>query len=253
MNRLASFAYAQARLHARHARRLGDADWRRLASVGDLLQLLQAARASALRGWVLPFTEDTDVHEMELRLCRQFREYVAEVAAWQPRDWREAVRWTMRLPDLPALRHLLSGEPAWPWIREDEALARFVAEDGEARREALRRSGYGPMVRAWEQDDDLFEGWLVHWRRLWPRAPRDLVHALERLGTKMRRHVGALAGDADRERERVVKRLEHDFRRHTHQPAAACIHIALVAVELAALRAELVRHRLFDTARTDTE
>ncbi|HSS65265.1 MAG TPA: hypothetical protein VLS27_12595, partial [Gammaproteobacteria bacterium] len=140
MSQMAKFAYSQARLHARHGNRLDAADWRRLTGVGDHLQLLQAARASALQPWVQPFSEHTDMHTMELWLRRQFREYVDAVASWQPASWRDALFWTCRLTDLPALRHLLSGEPAWPWMREDEAIKQFITEEGEARVEAMRDS-----------------------------------------------------------------------------------------------------------------
>lgn len=254
MSQMAKFAYSQARLHARHGDRLDSAGWRRLGSVGDLLQLLQVARAGALRPWVLPFSEETDLHTMELWLRRQFREYVDTVASWQPASWRKAMRWTRRLPDLPALRHLLSGEPAWPWMREDEALEMFVTEDGQARVEAMRDSDCAPLVQAFSADLPLLEGWLGQWRKLWPS--RTLSAPLESVRILLRRHLEVLTAttdvrEAEREREQLKLQLVAGFRRHVHDPAGAYFHLALMAADIAALRGELVRHRLFDVRRED--
>ncbi|MDH3314496.1 MAG: hypothetical protein OEN48_09750 [Betaproteobacteria bacterium] len=256
MSQMAKFAYSQARLHARHGDRLDAAGWRRLSGVGDLLQLLQAARASALRPWVLPFSEETDMHTMELWLRRQFREYVDTVAGWQPASWRDATRWTRRLLDLPALRHLLSGELAWPWMREDEALELFVTEDGQARVQAMRDSDCAPLVQAFEADLSLLEGWLGQWRKLWPT--RTLSAPLESLRVLLRRHLEVLTAttdvrEAEREREQLKHQLVAGFRRHVHDPAGAYFHLALVAADIAALRGELVRHRLFDVTRQDVK
>ncbi len=256
MSQMAKFAYSQARLHARHGDRLDAAGWRRLTGVGDLLQLLQAARASALRPWVLPFNEDTDVHVMELWLRRQFREYVDTVASWQPAPWRDALRWTRRLPDLPALRHLLSGELAWPWMREDEALEMFIGEDGQARVETMRDSDCAPLVQAFEADLPLLEGWMGQWRKLWPT--RTMSAPLESLRLLQRRHLEVLTAttdvrEADREREQLKQQLVAGFRRHVHNPAGAYFHLALMATDIAALRGELVRHRLFDVTRQDVK
>lgn len=253
---MAKFAYSQARLHARHGDRLDAAEWRRLFGVGDLLQLLQAARASALRPWVLPFSEGTDVHTMELWLRRQFREYIDAVASWQPARWRDALCWSRRLLDLPALRHLLCGELALAWMREDEALAQFVAEDGEARVDAIRDSDCAPLVEAFDADLPLLEGWLGQWRKLWPTRAKHLTAPLENLGLLLRRHVGELTATTDgREakgkRGQLEQKLTAGFRRHVRDPAGAYFHLGLMALDIAALRGELVRHRLFDVIPRD--
>ncbi len=252
MSQMAKFAYSQARLHARHGDRLDTADWRRLSGVGDLLQLLQAARASALRPWVLPFSEETDMHTMELWLRRQFREHVDTVASWQPAPWRDALRWTRRLPDLPALRHLLSGGLAWPWMREDEALSQFVAEDGKIWVDAMRDSDCAPLLQAFEADVSLLDGWLGQWRKLWPTRTKRLTAPLDSLGSLMRRHVDVLTAmlevrEVDQTRVQLKHQLVAGFRRHVHDPAGAYFHLALMAADVTALRGELVRHRVFDT------
>jgi hypothetical protein len=256
MSQMAKFAYSQARLHARHGDRLDDADWRRLTAVGDFLQLLQAARASAMRPWVLPFSEDTDIHTIEYWLRRQYRDYVDAVAGWQPGPWRDALRWTRRLVDLPALRHLLSGKLAWPWMWEDEAIGPFVTEDGQARVEAMRESDCAPLVRSFEAGESLLDGWLEQWRKLWPARTRRLAAPLQGLAPLLRRHLDELTAATDlREtagrREQLKSHLLAGFRRHVHDPAGAYFHLALVASDIAMLRGELVRHRLFDIHRQD--
>ncbi len=258
MSQMAKFAYSGARLHARHGDRLDDAGWRRLTGVGDLLQLLQAARASTLRPWVLPFNEDTDVHVMQLWLRRQFREYVDTVARWQPASWRDALRWSRRLPDLPALRHLLSGDSALPWMREDEAIEMFVDEDGQARVDAIRDSDCRPLLKAFEADLPLLEGWLGQWRKLWPTRTKRLTAPLESLGVLLRRHIDMLIDttevrDAQRKRDQLKEQLVAGFRRHVHRPAGAYFHLALIAADISVLRGELVRHRLFDLTGQDAK
>ncbi|MDH3414435.1 MAG: hypothetical protein OEM98_18375 [Gammaproteobacteria bacterium] len=258
MSQMAKFAYSQARLHARHGDRLDDADWRRLTGVGDLLQLLQAARASSLRPWVLPFSEGTDIHTMEHWLRRQFRDYVDTVARWQPAPWRDALHWTRRLVDLPALRYLLSGKLAWMWMREDEAIGPFVAEDGQAQVDAMRESDCAPLVQAFEAGESLLDGWRGQWRKLWPTHTRRSAVPLESLGLLLRRHVDELTASIDvreteRKREQLKSQLVAGFRRHVHGPAGAYFHLALMAADIAALRGELVRHRLFEMNRQDAK
>jgi hypothetical protein len=254
MSQMAKFAYSQARLHARHGNRLDDDDWRRLTGVGGLLQLLQAARASALRPWVLPFSESTDMHTMEHWLRRQFREYVDTVAGWQPAPWRDALRWTRRLVDLPALRYLLSGKLAWTWMWEDDAIGPFVSEDGRVQVETMRESDCAPLVQAFEGGESLLDGWLGHWRKLWPTPMRRLTAPLESVDSLLRRHVDELTASIDareivRKREQLKSQLVAGFRRHVHDPAGAYFHLALTAADIAVLRGELARHRLFEINR----
>lgn len=257
MSQRPKFAYAQARLQARHGTRIDAAGWRRLAGAGDLLQFLQIARAGALRPWVLSFNRDTDVHVMELWLRRQFRQYVESVADWQPAPWRDALRWTCRLQDLPALRHLISDSTVLPWMRQDEALAPFAAGERQVRLEAIRASDCAPMVEARDAGAArLLDGWLAHWRALWPGGPRHFIAPLERLAGLLRRHVDAVTETRDArravdQREQLRHAFEVGFRRYTQQPAAAYFHLGLVAGDLAALRGDLVRHRVFDAARRE--
>jgi hypothetical protein len=250
MNRMASFAYAQARLQARHGARPNAATWRRLEGVGDLLHFLQSARTTGLRSWVLHFSARTDIHAMELSLRRQFRQYIADVASWQPVAWRKPILWVQRLLDLPGLQHLLMGERAPGWMRDDPVLKPFATDNLRARREALQDSDFASLVQTWQAGLPLLDGWRRRWRALWPQLSSTAAAPMERLEERLQHHLSHLReGDsAERSRracEHLAEKLAFEFRRHTYQPAAALIHLALIALDLERLRAALVRRSLF--------
>ncbi len=250
MNRVAKFAYAQARLQARHGARPDAATWRRLAGIGDLLHFLQTARTTPLRPWVLHFSGRTSVHAMELSLRAQCRHYMAEVASWQPDGWRDAVLWTQRLLDLPVLQQLLMGEAAARWVLEDPMLRPFATENLRARIERLQESDCAPLVQAWQQGVPLLEGWQQRWQRLWPKMPGTMTMPLEQLAVHLQHHIDTLRPDGGSENsqrvcEVLAEKLVYQFRRHSHQPATAFLHLALVALDLQRLRAALVHRALF--------
>lgn len=250
MTRLSDFAYAQTRLQARHGMRPDARTWRRLASIGDLLHFLQTARTTPLRPWVLHFTAETSIHDVELSLRAQFRHYVWEVANWQPAPWRSAVLWVKRLPDLPALQHLLLGQPIPRWVRQDPTLQPFAIESRPALIEALRNSDCGPLLQAWQEGIGLSESWLQHWRTLWPKAGTMLTTPLELCTKRIQTYLVDLskqpAGSSSQKARAVLaEQLTRDFRRHTHQPAATFVHLGLVALDLQQLRGALVRRAVF--------
>lgn len=250
MNQVASFAYAQARLQARHGARPNAATWRRLEGVGDLLHFLQVARATGLRPWVLHFSVRTDIHAMELSLRQQFRHYIADVASWQPVAWRKPMLWVQQLLDLPGLQHLLMGERVPAWMREDPVLKPFATDNLRARREALQDSDFAPLVDTWQAGLPLLGGWRQRWRALWPQISRTAAAPMERLEAHLLRHLRSLreGGGVERSQracEQLAEKLAYEFRRYTHQPAAALTHLALVALDLERLRAALVRRGLF--------
>ncbi len=250
MNGGAFFAYSQARLQAHHGARPDATTWRRLEGVGDLLHFLQSARTTGLRPWVLHFSARTDIHAMELSLRRQLRNYIADVASWQPVAWRKPVLWVERLLDLPALQHLLMGERAPAWMRNDPVLKPFATDNLRARLEALQDSGFAPLVQTWQAGRPLLDGWRERWHGLWPRLSSTVAAPLERLEVHLQRLVQSLRADGGGERsqqacQRLAEKLGYEFRRYTHQPAAAFIHLALVALDLERLRAGLMRRALF--------
>lgn len=250
MSALTDFAYAQARLQARHAARPDAATWRRLAGIGDRLDFLQHARATRLRPWVVHFSSRTDVHELELSIRSQFRQSISEVASWQPRSWRKAVLWTRQLLDLPALQHLLLGNPPPVWTTKDVILKPFTVFDMRERLQALEDSEYVGLLRDWRIGTPLLEAWLARWRGLWPETPTKFVRPLNDLVGLFQHNIviqGTKNGTDYRryDRELLLRELTYAFRRCSLQPAAAFLHLAMVALDLQQLRAALLRRTLF--------
>lgn len=242
------FAYAQARIQARHGMRPQEAVWRRLASSGDLVSFLQAARGTPLRPWIDGIQSAPGSHAIELHLRRQFRGYVEDVARWLPANWRAPVLWIRYLPDLPALQQLLKDETVPAWLREDPDLGKFVGGDHAGSAGLLRSTELACLADANSQNIPLYLAWFEHWRRLWPGGQS--VHAgLLALARIIQNHIHAelkapLSSDSDH-REWLAAGLNSVFRRYSFEPAAACAHLGLVALDLQRLRAELVRRALF--------
>lgn len=250
MSAVTDFAYAQARLQARHGLRPDAATWRRLAGIGDRLNFLQLARTTRLRPWVMHFSSRTDVHELELSLRSQFRHSIAEVASWQPRPWRGAVLWTRQLLDLPALHHLLSGNPPPLWTTEDVILKPFAIADMRQRLQALEESEFAGLSRDWQAGTPLLESWLTRWRRLWPEKAGRFVRPLNELVDRFRHHIVIpVTEDATDQHgynpERLLEELTYAFRRSSLQPATAFLHLSMVALDVQQLRAALLRRTLF--------
>ena len=95
----------------------------------------------------------------------------------------------------------------------------------------------------------LLEGWIAHWRRCWANPDPGQTRALEGFARLLRAHVAAMhgapdAGSGARADEALERRLVAGFRRHLLEPVSVYYHLALVTVDLARLRGELVRRRL---------
>lgn len=248
MSHGASFAYAQARLQARHGRRPTEPLWRRLASTGDLANFLQQAQRTTLRPWVLGMQATQTSHALELSLRQRFRNYIDEVACWLPGNWGAVVRPVKQLPDLPALQYLLRGETAPEWLLEDAVLRPFASENMAKRLEAMHGAGCGYLATAWQRGDPLYQAWLEHWQDQWQRSRR-FAAGLACLGRLLRSFLQeSRAGQAAASglpRRRLVSGLNQAFRRHSFEPAAACAHLGLVALDLEVLRGELLQRALF--------
>jgi hypothetical protein len=248
MNSCARFAYAQARLQARHGLRPDEQLWRRLESIGELTNYLQLARTSVLQPWVAGLSAEPGPHDIELALRQHYRRSVDEVAHWMPPGWGEAVNWVKRLPDLPALQYLLSGAVAPEWLHGDPALRPYAEDSTDARLLALQSSDCSVLLGGWKRGEPLMASWLEHWRSLWPRAPR-LAAGLEMLASILRQHLGALSLYTGGASAPLVDALHRDlntaFRRYSFQPAAAFAHLGLVALDAQKLRAQLLQRALF--------
>ncbi|MBI3154700.1 MAG: hypothetical protein HYZ20_04770 [Burkholderiales bacterium] len=114
------FAYAQARLQARHAGLPGTALWSALEATRSLPAYLSAARGSTLARWVETLGADADARRIEQRLQAQWQAEVYEVAGWLPTRWQPAVQWFGGLPALPLADDAAArpAEVAAEWRRE---------------------------------------------------------------------------------------------------------------------------------------
>ena len=247
----AAFAYAQARLQSRHGARPRPIDWRRLQAVGDVVHYLQVARRTRLGRWVEELHGDQDSHSIESALRRQFCDYIDEVARWLPHPWRDTLGWLKRLPELPAIQYLLSGEDPQPWMQQDPRLRAFTAGDREQRLLAFGQSDCAPLAAAWERGEPMASAWFEHWRESW--APGGAAGVgLEHLARSLRRFLGTPhpqdTEDFERARDLLLAQLTLIFRRYSFQPAACYAHLALTGLDLMTLRADLLRRTLFTAA-----
>jgi hypothetical protein len=203
-----TFAYAEARIRARHASRPDEALWQNLEASRSLPHCLEKARAGVLERWAGAIEVDATTYDIERTLRALLQAYVEQVADWVPAGWQPSVRWVVGLVDVPleeggaasALDVWLKGfrqrlPPAMPGDRRalERVIARFAAHRAE-------------LLRAEQSGSDIDVSGLR----------RTLAHDLGRL-----------------------------LRRHPEQPAAIFAHLGLVALDLERLRSALVARALF--------
>jgi hypothetical protein len=243
MSSSAAFAYMQARLQARLGETLDTAGWAALASAVHLTTFLERARETRLRPWVAGFSASSSVHEIESGLRGQLRRLIDEVAGWLPGDWAAATRWVKILVDLPAWTYLMRGEPVLAWMRDDPVLGDLAIDDPIGRRQALMQGEAGLLVRAWEAGEPLHLTWLREWRRRWPPTTQGEAARLNQLVALLDAQLKALM--TWEQRRALRARLVHALHQGLLQPAAAFAYLAIVALDLERLRAELVSRALF--------
>jgi hypothetical protein len=245
-------AYIQARLQARHGMRPVEETWLELAAQKDLHAYLQTARRTGLRPWVLSLRADDNHHFLERQIRLQYRDYVRQVAEWQPRKWQAAVLWINHLADLPALAYLLDDNTPPAWMSEDPYLKPFTAVNRDLRISAMQQSVVAPVVEAWLGGTALIDGWLNHWQSLWPGVSKVESKGLQDLTLKLRRHVSesmeSTMPDSNASRSRLAHSLTMLFRRHAMQPAATFSHLALIALDNEQLRGAIVQRAVFGKA-----
>lgn len=238
--------YAQARIQARFGERPDESAWQAVRSTRGPAALLEAARSCGLRRWIAGLDPSCDSHTIEISLRARWRECVLELSSWMPPEWRPATLWLSGLVDLPALCHLARGEAPLPWMSLDPILRPYCVADAVERRARMSQDILAFMdtqpADASGADDfesELRRAWYRQWRRLSP-ARRD-AGSIERLvalvetGAKEPVSTGQPA---------LLRRLRALFRDLTLRPAAAFVFLALMAVDIARLRAELLRHAL---------
>ncbi|KAA6184954.1 hypothetical protein F2Q65_10465 [Thiohalocapsa marina] len=240
-------AYAQARLQAAYAALPEESDWERLRGARTLSGWLEEARDGALKQWVKAFSAQSDHHDIEQGLRRQFDEIVEQTAHLMPVPWQPAIRWCAWLPRLGLLEHLRSGGSAPDWAQRDARLTAWLSGQQTDAQELLGEQGAE-------------RHWLDAWRRRWPRrwpwsgaggARRDRA-ALDRLAARIGAHLAAFRQLAPARawdsRRALREQLRRSFHQHLLQPVSAFIFLALVALDLERLRRALLDRALFAAA-----
>lgn len=244
-----SLEYAQARLQARHGQRADDIAWQRLETTREFAALLDAARSSPLRAWVVGLTPRSGAHEIEAVLRRHWRAVVAETVGWMPPAWQPALAWCALLPLLPALQHLARGGAPMPWMHDDPLLRAVCAAAPAARGAALAAIGAAALAPAWAAPATLGDAWQAEWQRRLPRPLQGSDDSLHTVATLLQTHAGAFAaapaGSGTLLRRALQARLAPWVRRAAAEPAAAFVHLALCALDLERLRGELLLRALF--------
>lgn len=222
------FAYAQARLQARHAERVPAAVWIRLDTSQSVEHFLEATRGTALSRWIRLLDRTPDAHAVEAALELEFRVHVDEVADWVDSPWNRSVRWMRWLP----LLERLDAQP------DDESLRQLVAEDDAS---------------------TLFDGnasdcWYRQFRALAPRGGKSLTSIVELVA----RHVSAMREASAEQnawllRAELARDLERMFRRQPATPVAVFSHLGLTLLELERLRGAILLRLLLPRARTEVK
>ena len=244
-----SLEYAHARLHARHGQRADEAAWRRIETMRELAPLLELARATALRPWLVGIAADSTAHRIEASLRGHWRALVDEVASWMPQAWQPALVWCAVLPDLAPLQHLArGGEPA-AWMQHEAVWSELCAAQPPARRSVLGAGPLAALAAAWPAPQTMGQAWQAEWQRRLPRRQPDGDDTLGLLVRALLDHRQAFAdagaGQGWLLRNALRTRLTLLLRRAGVEAAAAFIHLALCALDLERLRAELLRRALF--------
>lgn len=215
------FAYAQARLAARHAERAQPLDWARLGASRSAEHYLQAVRGTSLERWVRHVDREPAARALEAALDAAFAAHVGEVAEWVDEGWAEPVRFTRWVP----------------------ALERLEADAFDDAGAGLRGAGAGLR-------------WVARFRALWPRSRRATTRRVEEIVDLVAHHRRAMR-DADPEdggwalRAALARALERRFRAYPATPAAVLSHLGLTWLELERLRGELVVRLLLPRGESD--
>ena len=248
-----SLEYAHARLLARHGQRAAEHDWQRLENAREWPALLDAARDSVLRPWLVGITAQSGSRQIEAVLRAHARRSVQEVAQWMPAAWQSAVRWCAVWPDLPHLQHLARGGEAADWMHDDPELGPLSDAPVAQRAAVLAAGPWAALAGAWAEPETLAAAWRAEWQRRVPQPLGEAGDGLTQFAAAMAGHGAAFAaappGSGTGLRRSLHERLSLLLRRAVLEPAAAFIHLALNALELERLRGELLGRALFTPSR----
>ena len=176
----------QARLQARHGERRRKTIGARLRPPDSLDQFIERPRATSLRRFTEAMNMSMSSHAIERTLRAAWRGYVAEIAAWVPREWRAAVLWVAYVPDLPAVDAWRKGECA----RLDAARPGLGGTCIDAvEKDCAQRHSHGCRRRVRQAGS----AGTTHWRLLWPQRQKAESRLLIELTGTVGAHVEQLA------------------------------------------------------------
>ena len=247
MTTIAEFAYAQARIEARHGERLQDVDWRTLESARSLPRYLEGANSTVLKRFLTEISSDMSVHAIERLLRREGVLYACEIASWAPRRWRPAIAWLAALPILPLVEGLGIGASTPSRINEDSLLGPLASSGaGQAR---LVLAAAARLVHGEATQTGIGRCWLRRWRQLWPQgdaAAGDLARLVDQaLRALTLADVEPEANGGHWFRHDLARVLMRFFRSHGASPVALVCHVGLVLIDIERLRGGLARRSLF--------
>jgi hypothetical protein len=246
MMAVAEFAYAQARIEARHGERLLDVDWKTLESSLSLPRYLERARSTVLKRFLTHVSSDMSVHAIERVLRREVAHYVCEIASWAPRRWRPAIAWLAALPLLPLLEGLPDCASPPSWIGDDSMLRAPPSSATESARPIAAAAAR--LVEIQGAQTGTGRRWLRRWRQLWPQGDAAAVD-LTRLADQIVRALASAGGQQEAtggqsSRRDLIGVLTRFFRSHGASPVALVCHVGLVLIDVERLRGGLVRRSL---------
>jgi hypothetical protein len=250
MANAARYAYVQTRLQARHGARPDENEWRKLRSIGDMGNYLQVAQRGPLNLWVVGIAVNTPVHEIEFLLRQRFRAYIGELSRWLSNDWLPAILWVRRLLDLPALAHILSGQPAANWMLDDPELKPFIHVNQNLREDAFIESDCTVFLKAWKSQESLADAWFREWLSLSPSGGKNtrLESLWKRVSKKLDEQCEAPESSTEQSRELLEQELRALFRILAGHPENAFVHLGLIAMDLEKLRGDLLHRAIFQTS-----
>ena len=241
-----SLEYAHARLHARHGQRAATRPtWRRIEVIREFAPLLEGAQASALRPWLVGITADSSAHQVEATLRDRWRALVDERAAWMPSSLAACAAVVQGAARSGAAAASGARRRARRLDARRQHLARAVRRAAAGARRAAGGRAVRALAAAWSTPQSLRRAWHDEWRRRLPQPRRDAGDMLQQLWRAAARASPGVrcsrAGEGWLLRGALRARLSLLFRRAALQPAAAFIDLALCALDLERLRAELLR------------
>ncbi|MDE2235114.1 MAG: hypothetical protein KGK44_06125 [Gammaproteobacteria bacterium] len=241
------FAYMQARCQARYSLQLRG-EWQRLSAIHDVDAFRAAVLRRPMHASLSGLVTDPGLHATEACLRNTFRRIIDELAAWMPRAWRPAVRSVSVFADLAAIQFLTRGGEAYAWLRDDKQLQAFLPGHVLQHSPSYAHADFARFLQRASGQESLPEVWARYWHALWPGVDAGIRSQLLRLENLVRQGRRRLADAGTDSSQAEIYALQREFARVFRQqgqtPAAAFAYLGLSWLELARIRAGLLKRRL---------